>query len=71
MDDARIPVAGSGDHAAGRRQAQEELLEAAEATLAWLDRFDAHAPSDMRFGGEAKVRHQLRRAVRGARGTVA
>jgi hypothetical protein len=45
-----------------------ELLEAAEAALKWFDRFDAHAPSDMHFGGEGRVRRQLRGAIRRARG---
>ncbi len=67
MDDARITAAGNGDHAAGRQDAQAELFSAAEAALAWLDRFDAHAPEGLVFGGEAKVRRQLREAIRRAR----
>ena len=40
------------------------LLEAAQAALHLLDRIDAHAPEGLAFGGEAKVRKQLRRAIR-------
>ncbi len=65
MDDVRIPVAGDGIHAAGN--ARTELLEAATAALRWFDLFDQHAPSDMMFGGEAKVRGLLRDAIRLAR----
>ncbi len=48
--------ARGGDHAAVNREARAELLSAAEAAVAWFDRFDAHAPSDMHFGGEGRVR---------------
>ena len=44
-----------------------ELLEAAEAALKWFARFDAHAPEGMAFGGEAKVRRQLRGAIKRSR----
>ena len=44
-------------------EAQDELLAAARAALAWFQRFDEHAPAGMHFGGEAKIRRQLRRAV--------
>jgi hypothetical protein len=40
------------------------LLEAAQAALRLLDRINAHAPEGFAFGGEAKVRRQLRRAIR-------
>jgi hypothetical protein len=40
------------------------LLEAVQAALRLLDRIDAHAPEGFAFGGEAKVRRQLRRAIR-------
>jgi hypothetical protein len=40
------------------------LLEAAQAALGLLDKIDAHAPEGFTFGGEAKVRRQLRRAIR-------
>jgi hypothetical protein len=42
------------------------LLEAAKAALRYLDDLDAHAPEGFHFGGEAKVRRQLRRAIRAA-----
>jgi hypothetical protein len=41
----------------------ERLLEAAVAALRLLDRMDEHMPADLAFGGEAKVRRQLRRAL--------
>lgn len=41
----------------------DELLAAAKAALAWFQRFDNHAPSDLSFGGEAKVRQQLHQAI--------
>ena len=40
------------------------LLDAAREALAWFERFDRHAPSDMHFGGEAKIRKQLRTVIR-------
>jgi len=67
VDTRRIAPAGDGIHAAGEQAAQDRLLEAAEAALAWFDRFDQHAPSDMHFGGEGRVRKQLRTAIRRAR----
>jgi len=42
----------------------ERLLDAARAALAWFYRFDEHAPEGLAFGGEAKVRRQLRQAIR-------
>ncbi len=65
MDDPRITVAGDGIHVGGNPWT--ELLEVAEVALAWFDRFDAHAPEGLAFGGEAKVRRQLRAAIRRAR----
>jgi hypothetical protein len=44
----------------------KRLLEAARAALRWFEEFDEHAPSDFVFGGEAKIRRQLRRAIAGA-----
>ncbi len=44
-----------------------ELLEAAEASLRLLDWMDAHMPEGLAFGGEGKVRRQLREAIRRAR----
>lgn len=65
MDNVRIPPAGDPFTAGG--EAQEELLETAQAALAWFDRFDAHAPEGLTFGGEGRVRKQLRGAIRRAR----
>jgi len=65
VDDVRIPAAGDGSHAAGNPGAW--LLEAAEAALQLLDRIDAHAPEGLAFGGEGRVRRQLREAIRRAR----
>ena len=45
-------------------EAHDDLLEAAKAALKWLDAFDEHAPEGFAFGGEARVRRQLRRAIR-------
>jgi hypothetical protein len=42
----------------------ERLLAAATAALRLLDRMDAHAPEGLSFGGESKVRRQLRQAIR-------
>jgi len=58
----------AGDPFAATGNPRTELLEAAEAALGLLDRIDAHAPSDMHFGGEGRVRRQLRGAIRRARG---
>ena len=43
-------------------EAHGELLAAARAALEYLDDLDANAPEGMRFGGEQRVRRQLRRA---------
>ena len=40
------------------------LLAAADAALGWLDAFDRHAPKGFAFGGEQRVRRQLRQAIR-------
>lgn len=45
-------------------QDHARLPDAAREALAWFERFDRHAPSDMYFGGESKVRKALREAVR-------
>lgn len=45
---------------------RDELMEAARDALRWFERFDAHAPSDMHFGGEGRVRKALREALRRA-----
>jgi hypothetical protein len=52
---------------AGAPDSREDLLEAADAALRLLDRIDAHAPEGLAFGGEARVRKQLRAAIRHAR----
>ena len=66
MDTRRIAPAGDGIHAAGE-QAQDRLLEAAQAALKLLDRIDQHAPEGLAFGGEGKVRKQLREAIKRSR----
>ena len=40
------------------------LLEAAKAALRWFEAFDEHASEGLAFGGEARVRKQLRRAIK-------
>lgn len=55
---AREPDPGSPepeDHA--------RLLEATRAALKWLDDFEQHAPDSCHFGGEEKLRRQLRSAI--------
>jgi hypothetical protein len=47
-----------------QEEAHHELLEAAKSALSWFDLYDEHAPDDWIFGGEAKVRRQLRRAIK-------
>ncbi len=49
---------------AKREEAYEQLLEASQAALRWFDLYDEHAPIDWVFGGGAKVRCQLRQAIR-------
>jgi hypothetical protein len=44
-------------------EAHHELLAAARAALKYLDDLDAHAPEGVHFGGESKIRRQLRRAI--------
>lgn len=46
------------------RDPQEDLMRAAEDALRLLDRMDAHAPEGLHFGGEGRVRKQLREALR-------
>ncbi len=70
MDDARITVAGDGDHMAD--DPRDELLEAAEAALAWLYDRRAHMmPEEMMDGREGGHRRRLLAAIRRARGTAA
>jgi hypothetical protein len=40
------------------------LLDAAKSALRLLDAMDEHMPADMCFGGEARVRRELRTAIR-------
>jgi hypothetical protein len=47
-----------------QEQAHERLLEAAREALAWLRRFERHAPQGARFGGEATVTRRLAEAIR-------
>ena len=42
----------------------ERLLSAAREALALLDRIDRHAPEGLTFGGEHRVRRELRKAIR-------
>jgi hypothetical protein len=63
------PSVAAGDpiaHAA-QKQAQDELLEAAEAALDWLYSRRAHMPEEMLDGREAKHRKALREAIRKVR----
>lgn len=48
-----------------------EILEAARSALRLLDLMDAHAPEGFAFGGEGRVRRQLREAIRRADGPLA
>ena len=57
----------AGDPFAATGNPRTELLEAAEAALRLLDRIDQHAPEGLAFGGEGRVRKQLRTAIRRAR----
>ena len=47
-----------------QEEAHDELLVAAKAALRWFELYDEHAPDGWSFGGEAKVRRQLRRAIK-------
>jgi hypothetical protein len=67
VDEVRIAPAGDGIHAAAEERTQDRLLEAAEAALRLLDRIDQHAPEGLAFGGEGRVRKQLRTAIRRSR----
>jgi len=69
VDDARITVAGDSDHMAD--DPRDELLEAAEAALAWLYDRRAHMPEEMMDGREGGHRRRLLAAIRRARGTAA
>ncbi len=42
----------------------ERLLEAARSALRLLDAMDQHAPEGLAFGGEHRVRRELRKAIR-------
>jgi hypothetical protein len=65
--DTRSVASGDSIAYGAKQKSEQELLEAAEAALRWFDLFDQHAPSDMIFGGEARVRKGLRQAIRRAR----
>ena len=73
MDDVSVDsttLAGDPFAAAGQRHAQEELLEAAEAALAWLYDRRAHVPEEMLDPREHKHRKRLFAAIREARRTA-
>jgi len=59
------PATRAGDPfaAAGNREAQEELLQAAEAVLAWLDDRQLHVPAEMLDAGEWRHREALHQAI--------
>jgi hypothetical protein len=63
VDEVRIPPAGDGFYAAGNREAQEELVEAARFAVRWFREREMHAPPDSEFGGEAEVEARLRRGI--------
>ena len=65
--DTRSVASGDSIAYGAKQKSEQELLEAAEAALRWFDLFDQRAPSDMMFGGEARVRKGLRQAIRRAR----
>ena len=44
-------------------EAHAELLAAAKTALRWFGDYDEHCPSEFVFGGEGRVRRQLRRAI--------
>jgi len=61
-----VPSVTAGDpiaYAAAQRQAQEELLAAANFAVRWFREREEHAPPDSEFGGEAEVEARLRRAI--------
>lgn len=60
-------LAGDPFALAGTIKAQEELLDAAEAVLAWLDDRQLHIPIEMLDGPEWKHRRALHAAVRKVR----
>jgi hypothetical protein len=64
VDEVRIAQAPAPITPTEQEEAHEELLTAAGAALAWFESFDEQAPSDLRFGGEARIRTRLRRAIR-------
>ncbi len=64
MTFSRQPSSRHGSQTLWRGLPREGLMDAARAALRWFERFDAHAPSDMHFGGEAAVRRGLREALR-------
>ena len=66
MDVPSVAAGGPIAYAA-KQQAQEELLEAAEATLDWLYDRRAHMPEELLDHREARHRKALREAVQRAR----
>jgi hypothetical protein len=67
VDETRMPVAGDGFYAASNRKAHDELLQAAERALSWLDSRRAHYPPQMRDGREGVHGKALREAIRKVR----
>jgi hypothetical protein len=63
----RSVAAGDPFAYAARIKAQEELLEAAENVLAWLDSRRRHYPPQMRDGREGIHRKALAEAIRRVR----
>jgi len=61
-----VPSVAGGDPIAyaAQRQAQEELLAAANFAVRWFREREEHAPPDSEFGGEAEVEARLRRGIR-------
>jgi hypothetical protein len=61
-----VPSVAAGDPIAyaARRQAEEELLEAAKFAVRWFREREQHAPPESAFGGEAEVEARLKRAIR-------
>jgi hypothetical protein len=64
MDERSVDRAGAPD-------SREDLLEAAEAVLAWLYDRRAHMPEELIDGREGKHRKRLQAAIRKARRTAA
>ena len=64
MDTPSVAQSPAPDTPTEQEEAHEELLAAATAALRYLDDADAHLPEGYSLGNEARVRKQLRRAIR-------